>query len=136
MANSRIQLNDTVITACTKMSEGNPGALTVVTQMIKSGGDIDPDGFMGGFGAVLSLDTHRIYGCRIWMLFKDVCGQDLCVMIAILRAVQLGLLRESLLHTAIDNRGQGIDVAALVAEVEEQLPNFQRAPETTVAIGN
>ena len=134
--NSRIQLNDSVISACMKMSGGNPGALTVVAQMIKSGGDIDPDGFMGGFGAILSLDTHRIYESRIWMLFKDVCGQDLRVMIAILRAVQLGFLRESLLHTAIDNYGQGIDVAALVVEVEERLPNFQRAPETTVATGN
>ena len=129
MAGSRIQLTDTFMGAAIKMSDGNPGALTVVARIIKEGGDIDPDGFMGGFGAVLGLDTHRIYGARIWMLYKDVCGEDLRVTLAILRSVQLGFLSESALNHAIDNYGDGIDVPTFVAKVENRLPNFQRATE-------
>lgn len=132
MAGSRIQLTDTVMSMAIKMSDGNPGALTVVAQIIKSGGEIDPDGFMGGAGAVLGLDTHRIYGSRIWMLYKDVCCGDLRVTLALLRSVQLGFLSESALNHAIDNYGDGVDVPALVAQVEERLPNFQKAAQTAV----
>jgi hypothetical protein len=131
MAASRIQLNDTEVSAIAKMSEGNPCALTVLCMIVEDGAEIDPDGFMGGFGAVLSLDTHRIYGSRIWMLYKDVCGEDLRVTLAILRAVQLGFLSEVDLRSAIEGSGMDhvLDVPALVAKVEERLPNFQRASQ-------
>lgn len=127
MAESRIQLTDTPQSAVMKMSEGNPGALTVCARMFREGGQIDPDSFAGGLGSILSMDTIRIYGSRIWMLYKDVCGEDLRVTCAVLRAHQLGYLMEADLNHAIDNYGEGIDVPALVAKVEARLPNFQRA---------
>lgn len=130
MSESRIKLTDTVMSAVIKMSEGNPGAIRVCAELIKEGGNIDPDSFMGGFGNVMDLDTIRIYGSRIWMLYKDVCGEDLRVMCAILRAWQLGFLRDTALNNAIDNMGKGIDVPALVAQVEERLPKFQKAQQT------
>lgn len=70
---SRIELNDTGLSVLLKMSDGNPGAMDVIAQMLKEGARIDPQSFLGGLGAVLALDTHRIYGPRIWMLYKDVC---------------------------------------------------------------
>jgi hypothetical protein len=120
------------------LAEGNIGALTVMIEMMKHGAQIDPDSALGGLGAILALDTHEIYGSRIWMLYKDVCGQDLRTTLAILRAVQLGFLHESSLNEAIDSsRRPGktealIDVPALVAKVEERLPNFKKAE--TVAV--
>lgn len=125
--NSRIKLTDTAMSAAIKMSDGNPGALTVIASMIRDGAKIDPDSFMGGLGAVLGLDTDGIYGSRIWMLYKDVCKGDLRVTMAILRAVQLGFLHRDALDHAIDSYGDGIDVPALVAKVEERLPKFQKA---------
>ncbi len=125
-ARPRITLQDTGLSACMKMAEGNPGAISVLAQMIRVGGDIDPDSFMGGMGALLGLDTHGIYGSRIWMLYKDVCGQDLRIMLALLRSCQLGFLSELNLSKAIDNYGEGIDIPALVAKVEERLPKFKR----------
>jgi hypothetical protein len=124
----RIKLEDTVMSACIKMSDGNPGAISVMASMVRDGEKIDPDSFMGGFCNVLELDTLGIYGPRIWMLYKDVCGQDLRVTCAILRANQLGFLSENKLQHAIDNYGEGIDVPALVSQVEERLPKFQKAP--------
>jgi hypothetical protein len=129
MKMSKIQLNDTGLSATMKMSEGNPGAISVCAMMLKQGGEIDPDDFAGGFGNLLSMDTLGIYGSRIWMLYKDVCGEDLRVTCAILRANQLGFLSTSALEYAIDNCGEGIDVPTLVALVEKRLPAFQRAPQ-------
>lgn len=129
MGKARIQLTDTAMSAAMKMSDGNPGALTVLARMFKEGAEIDPDDAMGAIGNMLSLDTLGIYGPRIWMLYKDVCGEDLRVTCAILRANQLGFLRESDLNRAIDNYGEGIDVPDLVAKVENRLPNFKRAEE-------
>ena len=130
MGKARIQLTDTIMSAMIKMSDGNPGALTVCGKLSKDGAAIDPDSFMGGFGCVLDLDTLSIYGPRIWMFYKDVCGEDLRVMCAILRANQLGFLNPAKLNRAIDNYGEGLDISALVAQVEERLPKFQRAVVT------
>lgn len=101
---ARIQsLNMTGPEIATILSEGNIGALTVIIELFKQGADIDPDSLLGSLGPILALDTHEIYGPHIWMLYKDVCGQDIRVMVAILRAVQLGFLSESDLHKAIDS---------------------------------
>lgn len=124
MRKARIQLEDSILEIMTKMSEGNPGALTVCMRMYKEGAAIDPQSFCGGVGAIMALDTHGIYGHRIWMLYKDVCRENLESTLAVLRACQLGQLRESDMLHAIDNRGQGIDVAALVAGVKAELAEF------------
>jgi hypothetical protein len=116
----RIGLQDTGMDMMLKMSDGNPGAVTVLCQMLEQGGKIDPDCFAGGFGAILSLDSYGIYGSRIWMLYKDVCGENITTTLAVLRACQLGFVTESKINHAIDNYGEGIDVSALVAAVKER----------------
>lgn len=125
--NERINFSDTAISAITKLAEGNPGALHVCAELLREGATIDPDAFGGGLSGLLSLDTHTIYGADIWMLFKDVCHQNLVHMVAVLRAVQLGILPASKLKHAIQNRGEGVDVQAAFDAVCERLPNFKVA---------
>jgi len=127
MANERITLQDTAMSAIMKISEGNPGALSVCAEMFKQGPRIDPDAFGGGLSGLLSLDTHGIYGGDIWLLYKDVCKQNLVHMIAALRAVQLGLLPISTLKNAMQSRGEGVDPVAVFDLVCERLPNFKAA---------
>ena len=131
MANERINEKMTMQDALYAMSGGNPGALTVLMGLLTQGKEIDPDSFSGGFGSILMLDSLGIYESRIWLLFKDVCGENLAKMIAVLRANQLGGLAnvttETLNH-AIDNRGEGIDLDVVVAEVTSRLSNFQLGP--------
>lgn len=129
---SRIQLTDTTMDAMCKMAEGNLGAITVMVQLVKRGKEIDPQGFLGGWGAILSLDTHGIYGPEIWMFYKDVCGEDIRIMIGLLRAIQLGFISESLVKSAIQNYGTGIDIPKLMAQVEEGLSEF--AKESTPSL--
>lgn len=123
--NPRIDLADNALSAFVKMSEGNPGALTVLMKLHQEGEKIDPDAAFGGFANILSLDTLDIYGSEIWQFYKDLCRQNLTDMIGLMRAVQLGFLRESELRTAIT---QGAPTAEWVAKhvnmVRERLPNF------------
>ncbi len=121
---SRISLKDTGVTVIIKMCEGNLGAISVCRQLLSDTPKIDPDSFMGGVGIILSLDTLAIYGSRIWMLYKDVCGQNIHDTLAVLRGVQLGFISQATLNYAIDHYGEGISVKDLVKQVKERLPKF------------
>ena len=121
---TRIELTDTPSDVVMKMSEGNPGAMTVCMNILDGGEKIDPDGALGGLGAILMLDTLGIYSSRIWMLYKDVCGENLSTMLAIERAWQFGFVDSVRLNHAIDNRGRGIDIEDLVRQVKDRLPAF------------
>lgn len=123
----RLEINDTLMSAVTKLSEGNPGALSICLRLFKEGPEIDNDALLGGFAGLMALDSHGIYGADIWMLFKDVCRENLVHTVAVLRAAQLGLLPEWELKNAIHNRGAGVDVQAVFDAVCERLPNFKAA---------
>jgi len=126
--NTRIQLTDSTMDIIVKMSEGNPGAMNVLMQMIKDGGAIDPDDFMGGIGAVLALDSHGIYGTDIYILNNDICDRDLTKMLAVLRSCQLGYFNGDLLADACNRQDRSgkalIPVDELCDKVKERLPNF------------
>lgn len=124
MTKTKITLTDSGHDILFKMSEGIPGALTVCLKILKEGEQIDPDNMFGGFGVLLSLDDAGIYGSRIWMLYKDVCGQNLSKMLAVLRGWQLGLVSKERLHAAIENHGVGLNIEEVVAGVAQQLPRF------------
>ena len=125
---TKIDFNDSMMEMLIKMSEGNPGALTVCLNILKNGKQIDPDNMMGGFSEILSLDILGLYGSKIWMLFKDVCESDLSKMLAVLRGWQLGMLSETQVRHAVENHGAGINVTDICAKVVERLPNFQLKP--------
>lgn len=129
MSKTRIELHDTTLSMIMKMSGGNPGAVNVLAQILKEGATIDPDDFMGGLGTVLSLDTHGIYEEKIWMLYKDICGESIVNTIGVLRAVQLGYMRESELTTALAQNYAKLPDGRLeevLAQVRERLPAFAK----------
>ncbi len=121
---TKIETTDTVQEAIIKMSDGNPGAVRVLCDVINNGRAIDPDSAMGSFGSIAILDMLEIYGSGIWMLYKDVCGEDIVKMIAVLRAWQIGLVSASTITYAMENRGDGLDVDDVLSRVQERLPDF------------
>ena len=129
---TRIGLYDDTKTILTKMCEGNPGALTVMIEIIKQNTTIDPDDAMAGFGPLLRLDSAGIYGPGIWVLYKDTCGQDLTKMLAVLRAWQLGFITDEQLAAASNRNGArrytensaGLDVDSILVKVKAELPDF------------
>jgi len=126
--NTRITLTDTLQDIVIKLAGGNPGAIRVCCELYKTGASCDPDSAFGGLSSLLDLDQHSIYESRIWMLYKDVCGQDLTKTHGMLRAVQLGILSPLHLNSAIDGVFP-LDPEAVLAEVQKQLPQFGRNQE-------
>jgi len=121
---ARLELTDSMENVMMKMSDGNPGALTVCMRLLAESAEIDPDGCLGGLEAILSLDTLGLYGPNIWMLFKDVCGEDLVRTYAVLRGHQLGYVSQNDILHAINNRGDGLDPDIVLAQVQERLPRL------------
>lgn len=72
----RITLSDNVVSAITKMVEGNMGAMNVCMSLIKEGEQIDPQNIMGGFGFILDLDREGIYGTDIYVFWNDICNRE------------------------------------------------------------
>lgn len=66
----KIDPDDNIEEIITEMSEGNPGALTVLTQIVE---DKDPIRFMN---FAMKLDSLGMYGSDIWLGYKDHCDQD------------------------------------------------------------
>jgi hypothetical protein len=123
---SRIQLEDNMMDVFMKMSDGNPGAMNVIMRIMEETKLIDPQSAFEGMGVILQLDELEIYADRIWMLFKDVCRENIVFTIGLLRAVQLGLVPRVDLTYAIDNRGDGLDVLDIMHKVRLHLTQFKK----------
>jgi len=120
---SRLKLEMSINDALFAMSDGNPGAISVLMESIGRNQQIDPDSGLGELGLVLNLDHLEVYGPRIWMLYKDLCGEDLPRTTAVVRAVQLGILPRETLDEAIDGKTT-IDIEDIVKRVQTELPDF------------
>ena len=128
MKQARIQLKDSTMDVIVKMSDGDPGAMTTLMEILKNGETIDPDGVMGGLGPILLLDTFEIYGTDIYVLWSDICGRKINKMLAVLRACQLGMFSPSILKDACSRQDYSgkemVSVEELYLKVKKQLPKF------------
>ena len=131
MSEARLTLDMTTMQAALAVSGDNPSAISVCGMLIKEAAQIDPDALAGNAGVamIMNLDEFDIYEHRIWMLYKDVCGESIRDMMAVLRGRQLGIVGDDALQHAIDNRGDMLDVPKILAAVQEELPAFGREPE-------
>ena len=82
MTQSRILENMTVNDLAIAMSEGNPGALSVICDLIQKK--------TVGMVAVFALDALRIYGSTIFLIWKYVCNEDLDKYIRVILATSQG----------------------------------------------
>lgn len=106
------------------ISEGNPGAIHVIMDGMRYGESIDPDNAFQGYGLPLHLDEFQIYGSRVWMLYKDVCRENLAHTIGTLRSVQLGITSLDDLNSAIDGNNK-INLEDVLNRVCKELPRFR-----------
>jgi len=65
-----ISMTENLLEVVAKMSEGNPGGLHVLMQMVK---ESPQEAFIN----ILSLDDMNIRGSQIWIAYKNFCGNDL-----------------------------------------------------------
>ena len=109
----RIKIDMTPQDMIFALAKGVPGAITVAVGLVARADN--------GFMDLLMLDTLGIYESDIWMLYKDVCAQNLDDMHACIQATRLGGLADctpAKLKFAIQNRGKGINVSAVRTAVD------------------
>ena len=105
---AKISLFDTPVKIITEMSEGNPGAMTVVMQLM----DLGNKGEFKAITTLLFLDTLEVYGSRLYMLWNDCCDRDINVMMDIVKQVQQGSRSHEDFNKHIGNGdGRGVPFA-------------------------
>jgi len=82
--NTRLNGSDGIMEIAMKMSEGNPGALTAIIELVKK-----QDGIM----YVLACDRIGVYGSRLYMLWNDCCGRSIDKFMCVIKAWQTGKLK-------------------------------------------
>lgn len=63
---SRINVNSTIAEIVSSISEGNPGAMSVVMYFLTEGDIL----------SVLMFDKLELYGSKLYMLWNDCCGRN------------------------------------------------------------
>jgi hypothetical protein len=111
MIKTRIQLEDSIQNIIIKMSDGNPGAINTLFEVIKNGEKIDPQSAFAGVGSILLLDSFGIYGSSIYVLYNDKCNKNIRKFIMLLRAVQLGFIRVDRLKELAEDQTRQINLS-------------------------
>lgn len=118
------------MTIVTKLSDGNVGAMDAIMNLYKAAPTIDPDSSLGGFGPLLALDSHRVYGSDIYILHNNICNSDPVKTIAVLRAANLGFIPGYKIIEACHRQNRPglnpVDVENLYNQVKDTLPNFHK----------
>jgi len=128
---SRIGLTDSIQDILCNMSDGNPGALVAMLQLIEHTPNIDPQNVLGGFGVIMSLNDMKIYGTDIAVLFSDKCDKDPRKFNLLMRGRQLGKLPESRIQELAADQSRSIKMTQeewdkIEEAVLEELTDFQR----------
>jgi hypothetical protein len=131
MIKTRIQLEDSIQNIIIKMSDGNPGAVTTLIEVIKNDGRVDPQSAFAGVGSILLLDSFGIYGSSIYILYNDKCNKNIRKFIMLLRAVQLGFIRVDRLKELAEDQTRQINLSDeewkdIEMKVCEQLEDFAK----------
>ena len=130
---SRLAHTDDARSGIVKLAEGNPGALRVLCELFKASPTVDLEST--GFAPLVWLDTWEVYGPHIWLLYKDICGEDIVRVLIVIRAAQLDIIPSSDLTTAIqladapgDQAHHGFlsDFDGLLEQVREHVPEFAK----------
>jgi len=69
----RISISGNMLDLFMQMSEGNPGAITALSEVIKA------DDASSGLVPILNLDDMGMRGAQIWVAYSDHCKKDIKV---------------------------------------------------------
>lgn len=113
----KLTLTDTLMDVFMKMTEGNPGAMSVFKDIVKNGGTIitGSDPMM----IIMLLDHYGVYGHNLWRLYKDVCHSSLVNMLAVLHLIRIG---EATKDELFDDCW---DFPAVVSRIKLTMRNFK-----------
>ncbi len=121
---SRIDLTKTKMDTIMAFVGGNPGAVSALVTLMQTAKKVDPDSIWEDFTPLMALDNLGIYEEKIWMLYKDVCGQSALNCHILFRAQQMGHLTESEIIDAVNASNPRFDFVDLLHTIQMELPHF------------
>lgn len=99
---SKLQLTDSTMEILDKMSEGNPGALSILTTLLfKETAEELVDSVMH---IILPLDTLGVYGSKLYMLWTDACDKNTDKVKKVIELWRIGKITKEEIH---ENLNQG-----------------------------
>lgn len=101
-----------------ELAEGNPGSMAVLAKMMKEGPKIDPQS-SSPILAIGILQESGVTGGKIWELYKDVCGENLVNLLALLRHIQVGFSKA-------EDIFEHKDMDKMLSEVMAEFTKFNR----------
>lgn len=101
---SKLELTDSILDITVKMSDGNPGAIMALMELMNEHIRIEPQALFSGISAIMLLDTWEIYGSSIYILFNDKCDRDASKMLLLISATQLGFFSSTELKELADDQ--------------------------------
>lgn len=122
--NHRIEFDDDFKTIILKLSDGNPGAITALAKVSSEYVKIDPQSANADFSPLFDMDYLGFYGSDIWILFKNICGEDVLKFIVLMRSIQMGLLDGTKVQEAVENEVGDFDFVELLAKLQNKLNKF------------
>ena len=90
MAKERISTSMSLAKMLYVMSDGNPGALTCMAEMIKHNPQALSD--------ILYFDSMEIYGAKIYMLWNDCCGRDIVKLSETIQHLRSNNISKEVIH--------------------------------------
>lgn len=99
----KLEFKDNFSDMILKLSEGNPGAMTTLFEILKYK-DNDPLKFLGTF---LVIDTMELYGRHLYMLWNDCCNRNVKKVLDVIKGYQLGEITNYDINQRIKNVSYG-----------------------------
>ena len=93
MGNEKITANMTIMDMIVVMSEGNPGAISVIAQMMQ-----DPHSILD----IILCDSLDIRGSKLYMLYNDCCGRNIAVFNRTLKMLRAGIFTMEQIHSNLE----------------------------------
>ncbi|SRR5579885_1648030 len=124
---SRIKPTDELGDIIGKMAQQVPLASIALQAAYTHGSCIEPCGCEDqqvGRRAIQTLDQAGIYGESLACLFTEICQCDPVKLLAVCKAVDLGILPIDSLTALRQPAGPRLDAQAILTSVRERLPNF------------
>ena len=94
-------------------SDGNPGALTALFELMKQAEDRT-----GLF--LITLDRMQLYGSHLYMLWNDCCNRDINKVIKILELYEREIITQKDIDDRIKNVGYGLNFDEFLEEGKDE----------------
>lgn len=100
---SKLEMTDNLGDVIIKLSEGNPGAMTTLFEIMNHF-DNDEMEFLGTF---LVIDSMALYGSQLYMLWSDCCNRDIEKTVKVINLYCNGVITDKDIEERIKNVGYG-----------------------------